>query len=79
MQIALYEKLLKHYSTKNTLGVKKEQPRTKRKKKGLDKKEMRSKWAAKGQCSVSADRNKILIITIQAAKHQAVDVLRPEL
>ena len=57
------------FSTKNTLGVKKEWPRTKKKKKGLDKKEVRSKWAAKGQCSVSADGIKILIITIQAAKH----------
>ena len=38
-------------------------------KKGLGKREVKSKWAAKGQCSVSADGNKILIITSQAAKH----------
>ena len=29
---------------------------------------MRSKWAAKGQCSVSADGNKILKITILGCK-----------
>ena len=33
-------------------------------KKGLDKKEVKSKWA-----SVTADQNKILIITSQATKH----------
>ena len=60
-------------STKNTLVVKKEQPRTK---KGLDKKDV---MGCQGLCSVTADGNKILIITSQAAKHQFVNVLRPDL
>ena len=38
-------------------------------KKGLDKKEVKSKWAGQGLCSVTADQNKILIIASQAAKH----------
>ena len=50
--------------SKNTLGVKK--GAIKNLKKGWDKKELKSKWAAKASV---ADKNKILIITIQAAKY----------
>jgi len=54
--------------TKNTLAVKKLRPRTK-KRPSWNRCEIK-KWVAKGsECSDSADGNKILIITIQAAKH----------
>ena len=58
-----------NYLNQNTLGVKKERPRTKKKKKGLDKKEVKSKWAAKACVVLLLMEIKILIITIQAAKH----------
>ena len=45
---------------KNTLRVKKEWPRTER---------IEIKMGGQGWCSVDADENKILIITIQAAKY----------
>ena len=38
-------------------------------KKGQDEKDMKSKNGGQGQCSDSADGNKILIITIQATKY----------
>ena len=47
---------------KNTLRVKKEWPRT-----GMKKTEI--KMGSQGWCSVDAEENKILIITIQAAKY----------
>ena len=37
--------------------------------KGLDEKEVKSKWAAKACVVLQTDQNKILIITSQAAKH----------
>ena len=55
-----------YISTKNILAVKKEQPRAK---KGLGKRDVKSKMGCQGLCSVTADGNKILIITSQAAKH----------
>ena len=53
-------------------------------KKGLDKKRSEIKMGGQGLCSVTADQNKILIITSQAAKHMFVlrktnIVLRPDL
>ena len=41
----------------------------KKKKKGLDKKEVKSKWAAKACVVLLLMEIKILIITSQAAKH----------
>ena len=64
-------------SNKNTLAIKSSSQE-------LIKKacEVKSKWAANA-CVVLAsyytDRNKIFIITIQAAKHQSVNVLWSEL
>ena len=57
-----------YISTKNTLGVKKERPRTKKRKKAWIKRS-EIKMGGQGLCSVTADGNKILIITSQAAKH----------
>ena len=39
---------------------------------------MKSK-SGQGLCSATADQNKILIITNQAASYQSVNVLRPDL
>ena len=56
-------------SQQNTLAVKKKlRPRTK-KRPGVKRCEI--KMGGQGQWSVTADGNKILIITIQAAKHSS--------
>ena len=65
--------------SKNTLIIKKGEA------KNLEKARMKRteiKMGGQGWYSVSADENKILIITIQAAKHQQLALLmflRPEL
>ena len=42
-------------------------------------KEVKSKWIAKDQCSVSTDGNKILNSGCKALSYQAVNALRPDL
>jgi len=59
-------KIFSEIPTKNTLAEKKLQPRTK---KAMSKKMWNQKMDGQGQCNDSVGGNKILIITIQAAKY----------
>ena len=54
------------FSTKNILAAKKERPETKKR---LLSKRCEIKMGSQGLCSVTADGNKVLIITSQATKH----------
>jgi len=51
----------KYIQFKNILGIKKERPRIK---KGFGWKRTEIKMGGQGWCSISADKNKILMITI---------------
>ena len=61
----------KFISTKNTLAIKRSGQELK--KAGIKRKEV--KMGGQGLRNATADQNKILIITSQAAKHQVINLL----